>query len=79
MRTHRTSFPAVKAVVAEHSAPEMPLEPDSARRHTTGICGHMQRGSVGELAGVGGTPGSVNQTSASAADLAAIRDAQAAA
>jgi hypothetical protein len=74
MRTHRTSFPAVKAVVAQHSAPEMPLEPDSAGRQTTRICRHMQRGSVG----VGGTPVSVNQPSTSAADLAAIRDAQAA-
>jgi hypothetical protein len=78
MRTHRTSFTAVKAVVAEHSEPEMPLEPDSAGRQATRICGHMQRRSLGELGGVTGMPGSVNQTSASAADLAAIRDAQAA-
>ena len=78
MRTRRTSFPAIKASIAEHSAPEMPLEPDSAGRHTTRICKHKQRGSGGELAGVGGTPVSVNQTSASAADLAAIRDARAA-
>jgi hypothetical protein len=78
MRTHTTSFPAVKPIVAQHSAPEMPFKPDSVGRLRTSICGHMRRGPVGELAGVGGPPVSVNQPSTSAADVAAIRDAQAA-
>ena len=78
MRTHRTSFSAVKGVVAQHSEPEMPLEPDSVGRLRTRICGHMRCVSVGEFAGVGRTPVSVNQPSTAAADLASIRDAQAA-